>query len=114
MIRINSNQVLDLRSQLRPVIFDVFPLNVSRHCTKSTLVELLRPVGQAYPAFKSIQSSFLNAFFLELSWHHRHGHSQSHEFVLILKLELLAWIADLASVDGSRIEKYHISGIALN
>ena len=113
-LMIQSNQVLDLRCQLWPFVVDVFPHNVPGHCAKATLVVLLRPVGQPYPALESIQSSDLNPFSLKIAWHHCHSHGQPREFVLVLQLKLLAGLAYLPSVDGPRVEEDHIPGLALN
>lgn len=110
----HSNQVLDLRSQLRPFVLDVFTNNVHGHCAKTTLIVLLRPVGQPYPTLESIHSSYSYSFFLQLSWHHCHCHGQPRELILILQLKLLTGLAYFPSVDRSRVKKNHVSSLTLN
>lgn len=51
-----SNQVLNLRGELWPVVFDVASYDVLGNCSETALVEFLRPVRQADPTFKRSHS----------------------------------------------------------
>lgn len=62
IILVSSDQVLNLRGELWPVVFNVASYDVLGNCSETALVEFLRPVGQADPAFEC-SHSFGSDFF---------------------------------------------------